>query len=516
MERVSMKEALTIASDRPYSPFVILPPPVEFTPRCMAETMPCQPIPLQTSAPSVGEQRQPAARGPLFNPVDMPQLLRRPHEALGAFRPFPSSACSTQFSESRVEVSSVKITDLVVERDLRTPSPLRRDFDVYVPCPSPLPSAQPVALRSPRPLDDKQRHPFVERPLRSPTSVPRYQQTGGAPAPPPRGPGSPMQGRRAGEPATMNMTPPTPQAAKSQPIFVGKTPPPSPRPTAGPRTTPTPGFPMSPLGGRGAAFGHHGLRAAAPAFSRERQGPASEPQSRRAQPAIPKQVGHHLPHKPSPLCTPPPAFTLPDPEPPVERETRPEASRHQSQNYQQAKRSFQRVGDSPPAVGPSSSPAPPLPCPSAPSPAPSRAPTSSPARPACQAPARPPAPAPADLHPGCSLPDAGGPGGAKGGAFAGASAPIRGRGILNPAAVGGTRIPLCGACNQQIRYRELCSACLMIDSMLTTLACADWKRPLSSPKQRIRSSLGGLLDGPRFGIDITPKVQNPDVIGDVS
>ncbi|XP_052131402.1 PDZ and LIM domain protein Zasp isoform X5 [Frankliniella occidentalis] len=45
----------------------------------------------------------------------------------------------------------------------------------------------------------------------------------------------------------------------------------------------------------------------------------------------------------------------------------------------------------------------------------------------------------------------GGPGGAKGGAFAGASAPIRGRGILNPAAIGGTRVPLCGACNQQIR-----------------------------------------------------------------
>ncbi|XP_052131404.1 PDZ and LIM domain protein Zasp isoform X7 [Frankliniella occidentalis] len=48
-------------------------------------------------------------------------------------------------------------------------------------------------------------------------------------------------------------------------------------------------------------------------------------------------------------------------------------------------------------------------------------------------------------------PATGGPGGAKGGAFAGASAPIRGRGILNPAAIGGTRVPLCGACNQQIR-----------------------------------------------------------------
>lgn len=300
------------------------------------------------------------------------------------------------------------------------------------------------------PLEEKKRHPFVENPhgLRSPHVVPRYQQTSGAPAapqPPPRAAGaaSPMQAgqqpcARKDQPATKSTTPlATPQTQGPQPTCVRKTPPPSPRPTAGPRTTPTPGFAVSPLAGRATVFGHQGLRAAAPAFSRERQGPASEPQ-RRAQPGIPKQAGNHLPLKPSPLCTPPPAFTLPDPEP-----------------DEPPRRSFQRVADSPPAVAPTPAPSQPRPTPCAPSPSrtPSQAPSQAPARPA------PPAPAPTDLHPGCSLPDAGGPGGAKGGAFAGASAPIRGRGILNPAAIGGTRIPLCGACNQQIRYTRVPHEC---------------------------------------------------------
>jgi len=68
------------------------------------------------------------------------------------------------------------------------------------------------------------------------------------------------------------------------------------------------------------------------------------------------------------------------------------------------------------------------------------------------APSPSPAPGPPpDKVPNGALPNAGGAGGAsRGGVFAGASAPTRGRGILNPA-TSGARIPLCGSCNQYIR-----------------------------------------------------------------
>lgn len=52
---------------------------------------------------------------------------------------------------------------------------------------------------------------------------------------------------------------------------------------------------------------------------------------------------------------------------------------------------------------------------------------------------------PPNLGPG------GGFGGSKGGTFAGSSAPNRGRGILNQAG-SGVRVPLCAACNSQVRY----------------------------------------------------------------
>ncbi|XP_071442446.1 uncharacterized protein Zasp52 isoform X2 [Hetaerina americana] len=78
-----------------------------------------------------------------------------------------------------------------------------------------------------------------------------------------------------------------------------------------------------------------------------------------------------------------------------------------------------------PAPAPATQPPPPS--------APSRAPVAS----------QPPAPPPSSTTPSGAAP--------KGGSFAGSSAPRRGRGILNPQAGPGVRIPLCGVCGSQIR-----------------------------------------------------------------